>query len=297
MTVEQAAPRKIDEKPCIPTCKAVVKTSCYDSKLGLKWKDTRSICEETSVGSMATCFPKCMSVEEDHLVTNCSQSSKLSPNVVTDKVKTNVQAFDLEELGHAAASQVAHNKQGRRIIVDYEDNDGYRPELRNEEAACVSSACGPVLRATSGNGRHLVRRRSRCSSPAIAAIGMASVNNEQTGNLSNSTPTSNFDTDLDEEVRCSKTHKLCMCEVKLHCSLDSCWLVSSGQVYDVTGIVTAHPGGVDSILRKSGGPDCARDMKFHTKNARKIMEKCYIGKLQRCGDDVDRTKETNCTVM
>ncbi|POM79533.1 Nitrate reductase [Phytophthora palmivora] len=88
-----------------------------------------------------------------------------------------------------------------------------------------------------------------------------------------------------------------MCEVKLHRSLESCWLVCSDQVYDVTGLVTAHPGGVRSILRKAGGPDCARDMKFHTKKARKMMEKCFIGKLQQCGDDVDCSGDANCSIM
>jgi cytochrome b involved in lipid metabolism len=68
-------------------------------------------------------------------------------------------------------------------------------------------------------------------------------------------------------------------------------------VYDVTGLVTSHPGGVRSILRKAGGPDCARDMKFHTKKARKMMEKCFIGKLQQCGDDVECAGEANCSIM
>ncbi|CEG47574.1 Cytochrome b5 [Plasmopara halstedii] len=217
------------------------------------------------------------------------------------EMENQVQTLDVEELGSAAALQAPHMRQKNRIIVDYEENDEYRPELQQEEVACVLSACGPVLTIDSSNGRFLANRRSRCSSSDTNASDVAkgkSVIYKQIGKPTASiTSSSNSEIDLDGQTRCSKVPKLCMCEVKLHCSLDSCWLVSSGQVYDVTGQVTDHPGGVRSILRKAGGPDCARDMKFHSKNARKIMEKCFIGKLRQCGDDVDCSTEVNCIIM
>jgi hypothetical protein len=102
----------------------------------------------------------------------------------------------------------------------------------------------------------------------------------------------------EEPERCSQLHKLCLCEVRLHKSRESCWLVASGSVYDVTGLVDVHPAGPRSILRKAGGADCTKDMKFHSKAARKMMQKCFIGKLVPCGDDPDPADApAACTIM
>ncbi|KUG02268.1 Nitrate reductase [Phytophthora nicotianae] len=264
-----------------------------------------SVCEDSAFSSMGACYPKCMGTVDDQMVLPGAQakrsaSAAMESTLYEAELVAKMQTFDLEELGLAAASQASHKKQEKSIIVDYEDSDGEHLELRPKEATCAPSACAPVLTgAESNNARH-TRRRSRCGSSEVAATGSLrgkSVIFEK--NIKSVEPESpnTSDTDAEEEMRCSKVHKLCMCEVKLHRSLESCWLVCSGQVYDVTGLVTAHPGGVRSILRKAGGPDCARDMKFHTKNARKMMEKCFIGKLQQCGDDVDCSGEANCSIM
>ncbi|KAL3660736.1 hypothetical protein V7S43_014139 [Phytophthora oleae] len=238
--------------------------------------------------SMGACYPKCMGSGDDTLVLPGAQDKRTITSTTAALYETELvsrmQTFDLEELGLAAASQ--SKKQEKGIVVDYEDSDEEHPEPRDQAATCAPSACAPVL--TSADGRPS-RRRSRCGSDLRGKSVIFET--------ADPTATSSSDTDAEEDERCSKVHKLCMCEVKLHRSLESCWLVSGSQVYDVTGLVTAHPGGVRSILRKAGGPDCARDMKFHTKNARKMMEKCFIGKLQQCGDDVDCSGEGNCSIM
>ncbi|KAF1317435.1 Nitrate reductase, partial [Globisporangium splendens] len=110
-------------------------------------------------------------------------------------------------------------------------------------------------------------------------------------------PSTQTEISEDSELRCSRVPKLCLCEVKLHKTKASCWLVANNEVYDVTGIMDVHPGGVRSILRKAGGPDCTQDMKFHTKKARKMLEKCFIGKLQPCGEDDDANTAGNCSIM
>lgn len=98
--------------------------------------------------------------------------------------------------------------------------------------------------------------------------------------------------------RCSTMHKLCLCEVRLHKSRESCWLVANNSVYDVTGLVDSHPAGPRSIMRKAGGPDCTKDMKFHSKAARKMLEKCFIGKLAPCGEDpTEADGPAACTIM
>ncbi|KAF4138249.1 Cytochrome b5-like Heme/Steroid binding domain [Phytophthora infestans] len=264
----------------------------------------RSACEDPASSRMGACYPKCMGTGADQLVlpgaqTKRSAATAMDASLNEAELVTKMQTFDLEELGLAAASQASYKKPEKNIVVDYEDSDGEHQELRHKEATCAPSACAPVLTGADSNNARQTRRRSRCGSSEVAASGSLrgkSVIFDQ--NVKSTEPASSNISDTDaEEIRCSNVHKLCMCEVKLHRTLESCWLVCSGQVYDITGIVTAHPGGVRSILRKAGGADCARDMKFHTKNARKMMEKCFIGKLQQCGDDADCSGDANCSIM
>ncbi|KAG6967147.1 hypothetical protein JG688_00006452 [Phytophthora aleatoria] len=311
MTMEQLAPSKKKLLLLATKCEAIAGETpsggfCPDPVLFPAEKaQGLSVCEDPASSSMGACYPKCMGTGDDQLVlpgvqTKRPAAAAMDRTLYEAELVTKMQTFDLEELGLAAASQASQKRQEKSIVVDYEDSDGEHLELRHQAATCAPSACAPVLTGgESNNGRH-ARRRSRCGSSEVAATGSLrgkSVIFEH--NIKSAEPSSpnTSDTDAEEEMRCSKVHKLCMCEVKLHRSLESCWLVCSSQVYDVTGLVTAHPGGVRSILRKAGGPDCARDMKFHTKNARKMMEKCFIGKLQQCGDDVDSSGEANCSIM
>ncbi|KAG6583281.1 Nitrate reductase [Phytophthora cinnamomi] len=259
---------------------------------------------------MGACYPMCMGAGEDPQLLPGVQAKRpvgADASSYEAALASKMQTFDLEELGLAAAPQLSHShshsQPPKSIVVDYEDSDGEHPEPRGQAAAaCAPSACGPltggVAAVDSSNGR-LARRRSRGASMDGALRGKSVIFDQEAKATEPASPATT-DSDAEEgaaEARCSKVHKLCMCELKLHRSLESCWLVSSGQVYDVTGLVTAHPGGVRSILRKAGGPDCARDMKFHTKNARKMMEKCFIGKLQPCGDDVDCSGDATCSIM
>lgn len=213
---------------------------------------------------MGSCYAKCMEPDAASLTTKR-----------VNKAAAAMQTLDLEEL-HTTAVEA---EPERRLVVDYEDSDGEHPQPRESGAGCAPQACGLLEEATA------TRRRSRAGSDlkgkstVFEAESSASATDEE-----------------EEPARCSAVHKLCMCEVQLHRSLESCWMVCSDQVYDVTGLVTSHPGGVRSILRKAGGPDCARDMKFHSKKARKMMEKCFIGKLQPCGD-VECADDGACSIM
>ncbi|KAG2523439.1 hypothetical protein JM18_004756 [Phytophthora kernoviae] len=234
-----------------------------------------------------------------------SSSTKLYTSNQAELV-AKMKTFDLEELGLTAVSVV---KEEKRLVVDYEDNYGDHLELRNDSATCAPDACGLLEdKALTGLSEEVVcsgrlsRRRSRhgsdmASAPTSSLRGKSVIFEQGVKTEEPVSPSTSATDEEEETTRCSKVHKLCLCEVQLHRSMESCWLVSSGQVYDVTGLVTAHPGGTRSILRKAGGPDCTRDMKFHTKKARKMMEKCFIGKLQACGDEVDCSGEANCNIM
>lgn len=97
-------------------------------------------------------------------------------------------------------------------------------------------------------------------------------------------------------------------EVTRHTTMESCWLVMKGKVYDVTPWLTFHPAGTfkvsvppvppvpslfcpyplslssfvtgaQSILRKSGGGDCYEDFKMHSKKAKNLWKAFLIGRL------------------
>ena len=59
------------------------------------------------------------------------------------------------------------------------------------------------------------------------------------------------------------------CQIRRHCTAESCWLVSHGKVYDVTKVVRSHPGGANSILRHAG-KESSDDFDFHSTSGRKM---------------------------
>jgi L-lactate dehydrogenase (cytochrome) len=44
-------------------------------------------------------------------------------------------------------------------------------------------------------------------------------------------------------------------DVRNHTSLDSCWIIIEGEVYDVTDFIEHHPGGAAVILQFAGKVD------------------------------------------
>jgi predicted heme/steroid binding protein len=65
-------------------------------------------------------------------------------------------------------------------------------------------------------------------------------------------------------------------EVSKHNSRDDCWLISHGNVYDVTPFLESHPAGPASILRHAG-TDASRDFDFHSRGAQKLWAKFQVG--------------------
>ena len=73
------------------------------------------------------------------------------------------------------------------------------------------------------------------------------------------------------------------CQLRRHCTEDSAWLLCGSTIYDATPFLKVHPGGMKSILRKSGGAaDCTEDMAMHSRQANKKMKSKKVGKLVRC---------------
>jgi len=65
-------------------------------------------------------------------------------------------------------------------------------------------------------------------------------------------------------------------DVAKHNTPESCWLIVTGVIYDVTEFLEDHPAGKDAILRHAG-QDATRDFNFHSRNAKKLWDKYRIG--------------------
>lgn len=68
-------------------------------------------------------------------------------------------------------------------------------------------------------------------------------------------------------------------EIRKHTTVDSCWLVVKGRVYDVTHFLTLHPAGEKSILKNSG-KDATEHFNFHSKKAHALWKNYEIGVLE-----------------
>ena len=74
-----------------------------------------------------------------------------------------------------------------------------------------------------------------------------------------------------------------MGEVEKHNTVDDCWIVSHGKVYDVTKFINRHPGG-KFVIKSNSGKNVSRHFDYHSKQSHKIWEKYLIGELAKpCG--------------
>jgi cytochrome b involved in lipid metabolism len=132
---------------------------------------------------------------------------------------------------------------------------------------------------------------SRVHSP-VAAIANPSSSNTNTNNNntnSNSTTSSthnvnnNNSTNGNQNAQATKSDTTIRIytagEVAAHNTVEDCWLIIRGKVYNVTPYVYDHPGG--SILCQDAGRDSTAsfDDIGHSSDAVALLEKFYIGDL------------------
>mmetsp|Transcript_23855 Transcript_23855/g.57521 ORF Transcript_23855/g.57521 Transcript_23855/m.57521 type:complete len:177 (-) Transcript_23855:70-600(-) len=87
-----------------------------------------------------------------------------------------------------------------------------------------------------------------------------------------------------QENRQSRTYT--MCQLRRHNHANSAWILVGNTIYDATPYIRSHPGGMEAILRKSGGAvDCTEDLHFHSKRAQKEWRRFKIGTLCPCPSD------------
>jgi hypothetical protein len=84
------------------------------------------------------------------------------------------------------------------------------------------------------------------------------------------------------------------CEIRRHCTQQSCWLVSHGKIYDVTSAVRTHPGGARAILRHAG-QEASEDFEFHSAAAKKLWKPLLIGSVEPCVAHPEKT-DGSCTI-
>ncbi|XP_015607588.1 cytochrome B5-like protein isoform X2 [Cephus cinctus] len=86
--------------------------------------------------------------------------------------------------------------------------------------------------------------------------------------------------DVQDNCKSSILKIISLDEIAWHDTLDDCWFAIYDYVYDCTGFVKDHPGGLDVILEYAG-----RDATLsfigtgHSKFAKQTLEKYLIGEL------------------
>ncbi|KAK8888585.1 hypothetical protein M9Y10_033316 [Tritrichomonas musculus] len=68
-------------------------------------------------------------------------------------------------------------------------------------------------------------------------------------------------------------------ELSKHNKKEDCWCAFQGYVYDLTGYLDYHPGGVFSIMEYAGDDMTKGYMQWHRYIPPDIFEKLKIGKL------------------
>lgn len=86
-----------------------------------------------------------------------------------------------------------------------------------------------------------------------------------------------------DDFRRLKPRRKTWCEVRRHGTLNDCWLIAHGKVYDATEVLRWHPAGSTCILERGGGKaDCSIDFDYHSKDGQTLWMDEQIGQLVRC---------------
>lgn len=70
-------------------------------------------------------------------------------------------------------------------------------------------------------------------------------------------------------------------EIEKHNKEDDVWIIVNDKVYDCTEYLELHPGGADSILINAGADSTEDFQAIHSSKATKMLEKFYIGDLDK----------------
>ncbi|KAK6731845.1 hypothetical protein RB195_007977 [Necator americanus] len=79
--------------------------------------------------------------------------------------------------------------------------------------------------------------------------------------------------------------EISLSEVEKHSTVESCWIVMEGKVYDVSKFLNEHPGGAE-VIAELAGKDATASFEDvgHSKDAREMAKEYLIGKVQATTD-------------
>lgn len=84
-----------------------------------------------------------------------------------------------------------------------------------------------------------------------------------------------------------KFHQLSVEEVLKHNTVESLWIVSNNSVYDVTDMLSSHPGGQIAMIERGGGKkNCEKDFSFHSEYAKNLWKSHKIGEISEEGKNI-----------
>lgn len=114
--------------------------------------------------------------------------------------------------------------------------------------------------------------------------GFLSSDDKQTNSSSSSTQQTNNTTTASPQSQATPGQTYTLAQVAEKSSPDDCWIIISGNVYDVTDYLTEHPGGADRIT-----PFCGKDATqafatrggdgTHSSTAQSIKDNYLVGSL------------------
>lgn len=97
------------------------------------------------------------------------------------------------------------------------------------------------------------------------------------------TSTNNMSPCFDNNLASKEARYYTICQVRRHNHIDSAWLIVGDTIYDASPFIKSHPGGIESILKRSGGVrDCTRDYEFHSVHGKQLFKRYMVGKIKSC---------------
>ncbi|KAF1314425.1 Cytochrome b5 isoform b, partial [Globisporangium splendens] len=94
-------------------------------------------------------------------------------------------------------------------------------------------------------------------------------------------PPSNQASSQDDYVATER--KYSSCEVQRHRSLRSCWVIVDGDVFNITDLLSVHPGGLQVLLQAAQhGEDCGPILDEHPPSARHFLSHYRLGEYYEC---------------
>jgi cytochrome b involved in lipid metabolism len=123
----------------------------------------------------------------------------------------------------------------------------------------------------------------------VAGVLIVNFISSQNNNQQNATTNTNQINGVVSGTKSSSTGTnlvLSMTELAKHNSYNSCWLLISGKIYDVTSYLNSHPGGEAEILKTCGTDatviyDNRDNTGAHSSRARAMLADYFIGNLDQ----------------